>query len=263
MPRLPHEPGKGGLWYIVEERKEAFKKEGLKTTSRGGARQSSNPNSPAPRKSPRKKTPPDEEFPNGLPKPETSPLVAAPVNTNNAQTPTRPPRPSTLDSMQPLPQLSDDSTPLPRKQPYLSQPAITAGSPPTFSSQVYLAAEPSQNYSYYTPAPQRTEPKFTAPSTTKLPSQWLPQSSPNLWHIDLNNKPFPFDSSPLKAEAEAQDSTLRSSSPPPAIADGSPTRPKGQPQEHRVNGSATSATNVKRTPPRNEDDEDAPIDLMG
>ena len=260
---MAHEPGKGGLWYIVEDRKEAFKKEGLKTTSRGGARQSSNPNSPAPRKSPRKKTPPHDNFPDGLPGAETSPLISVPTNAGTAHTPSRIPRSSAFDTLQSLPQLSDDSTPLPRKQPYLSHNAAVAGSPPTLSSQVYLAAEPTHGYNYYTPAPQRTEPRFTMPSTAKLPSQWLPQSSPNLWHIDLNSKPFPFDSSPVKAGAEASNTGLRSSSPPPAIADGSPTRSRGPSFENRVNGTSAIAPQVKAPPPEQEDDEDMPLDLMG
>lgn len=262
MPRLPHEPGKGGLWYIVEDRKEAFKKEGLKTTSRGGARQSSNPNSPAPRKSPRKKTPSHEDLQNDLPGAETSPLTAAQVNTDSAHTPPRIPRSHGFDNLQPLPQLSDTSTPLPRNQPYLSQ-NVTAGSPPTLSAQVYLGTEPSHGYNYFTPAPQRTEPRFTMPSTAKLPSQWLPQSSPNLWHIDLNSRPFPFDSSPLKAGPEGQNSGLRSSSPPPAIADGSPTRPRGPPLDSRVNGNTSNAPVEQATTPDKDDDEDMPIDLMG
>ena len=264
MPRMAHEPGKGGLWYIVEDRKEAFKKEGLKTTSRGGARQSSNPNSPAPRKSPRKKTPPHDGLSNALPGAETSPLVQAPTHPGTAHTPSRIPHNAAFEALQSLPQLSDDSTPFPRKQPFLSQNTTGAGSPPTLSSQVYLAAEPSQTYNYYTPAPQRTEPRFTMPSTAKLPSQWLPQSSPNLWHIDLNSKPFPFDSSPLKAGAEANNTGLRSSSPPPAIADGSPTRLRGPSLENRVNGtSAANAPLDKTAPPEQDDDEDLPIDLMG
>ena len=260
MPRLPHEPGKGGLWYIVDDRKEAFKKEGLKTTSRGGARQTSNPNSPAPRKSPRKKTPPYEDLPDNTLGLATSPSIPAPARASNAETPSRGLQGPSYETIQTLPQLAEDSTPLPRSQPYLSRNAATAGSPPAFSSQVYLAAEPNQGYSYYTPAPQRTEPRFTAPSTAKLPSQWLPQSSPNLWHIDINSKRFPFDSSPLKDGQRTQNPGMRSSSPPPAIADGSPTRPRGPPVDTRTSGTIGNIPTLRAATPDKDDDE---LDLMG
>jgi hypothetical protein len=256
MPRLPHEPGKGGLWYIVEDRKEAFKKEGLKTTSRGGARQSSNPNSPAPRKSPKKKTPPNEDFERTMAIPTSTPPMPQTI-INGTQTPSRLPR---FENSHQLPQLAEDSTPLPRNQPYLSQTVPTAGSPNP-SSQVYLA-EPVTGYSFQTPVPQRTEPRFTMPSTAKLPSQWLPQSSPNLWHIDINSKPFPFDSSPIKRDGDAPTAGLRSSSPPPAIADGSPTRPRLNTIETRINGTNSKESESKIIPSPKEDEEDMQIDLM-
>lgn len=259
MPRLAHEPGKGGLWYIVEDRKEGFKKEGLKTTSRGGARQPSNPNSPAPRKSPKKKTPPRELDHGGAA--AGSPLVAHSLVLNGTETPSKAPRSSDFEALQSLPQLAADSTPVPQRQPYLHQTATAAGSPTNLSPQVYLA-DSVQGFNYYTPAPQRTEPRFTMPSTAKLPSQWLPQSSPNMWHFDMNAKPFPFDSSPVKGSGSALNTGLRSSSPAPALADGSPTGVRGTLLENRLNGTSGKESGPKTTSPPKDDDEDVQIDLM-
>ena len=259
MPRLAHEPGKGGLWYIVEERKEGFKKEGLKTTSRGGARQPSNPNSPAPRRSPKKKTPPRDLDTSG-PQPG-SPLVGHSKTVNGTEMTPRAPRTSDFEGLPSLPQLAQDSTPIPQRQPFLSQNTLAAGSPPSLPSQVYLA-EPGQSYSYYTPAPQRTEPKFTVPSTSRLPSQWLPQSSPNMWHFDINAKSYPFDSSPIKGGGSVPNPGLRSCSPAPVIADGSPTRVRGAILENRVNGMSGKETGVKPPSPPKDDEEDVQIDLL-
>lgn len=258
-PREAHEPGKGGLWYIVEDKKEAFKKEGLKTTSRGGARQPSNPNSPAPnRKSPKKETAPTttEQFHSITT--STPPMPAKRSQINGMQTPSRPTIVIDGVNVEQIPELSQDTPPHLRPQPYLSQ---NVASPSGLSSVMYVG-ERSAGFSFQTPAPQRAEPRFNVPSTTKLPSQWLPQSSPNLWHIDINNKPFPFDSSPIKGHADLQPSGLRSSSPPHSIAEGSPTRPRASSFTTKLNGGPVSRKESRESEVKKPEEEDMPIDLM-
>ena len=184
-------------------------------------------------------------------------MVARRTTSNSTETPSKPSITiSGLEMQGLLPQLSQNSP------PYLPHDGGTAGSPTGISTTVYLG-EPNSSYNFQTPAPQRAEPRFNVPSTAKLPSQWLPQSSPNPWHIDINNKPFPFDSSPIKGNGDVQPGGLRSSSPPPAIADGSPTRPKASPFATHINGVSIKQPEIVRPQPSKHDDDDLPIDLMG
>ena len=263
-PRAAHEPGKGGMWYIKEEKKEEFKVNGLKMTSRGGARRSSNPNSPVPKKSPKKKN-----SPGGGPKPShahpKSPSADTPLLSSHAstmpenQTPSRPPRSiGHHNGLQTLPQLSDDASPLPRHAPYLSQNAANAGSPPMLTSSAFLGDQGS-SYNYLTPAPQRHEPRLTVPSTVKLPSYYLPQSSPNPWW----NQPAPhadgdknLDTSPIKQKIDGNAIPPSSSPPPP-----SPTRPKRVLDERINGGKVIPAPPPAPRQPSPEQDEE--IDLMG
>ena len=267
IARESHEPGKGSKWYITADRIEEFKRNGFKTTSRGGARRVSNPNSPAPKvKSPRKMSPKD-----GNPNPpfktspiaESSSLNAYPPISADSYTPTRGARVSALSEHpgETLPQFSDDASPMPNRSAYLSN-AAAAGNEPTLSSSAYYDDQ-HPGYALYTPAPQRREPKVIPPSTAKLPSTWLPQSSPApFWKQDLGSTPARFpESSPLKANNYAP--ALQSSSPPP-VASGSPTRARNVPADAGMNGQPRTQGLGISGPIRGdeEEDEDAQLDLM-
>ena len=233
IARESHEPGKGSKWYITPDRIEEFRRNGFKTTSRGGARRVSNPNSPAPKNttSPRKTPPKDMSA--LLPPFKTSPTVntptlhAYPPAAQESYTPTRGPHPSTLAAQPPLPHFSSDASPMPTRSTYLSHAAGTSHEPTLASSTYYDDQHPA--YTLYTPAPQRREPKLIPPSTVKLPSQYLPQSSPApFWKQQgLGSTPARFpESSPLKGNGYVGAAALQeSSSPPPVpVMMGSPTR---------------------------------------
>ena len=260
------------MWYIKEEKKEEFRVNGLKMTSRGGARRSSNPNSPVPKKSPKKKTSPvgglkSAQAIHNSPGADTPLLGSHQSTMPEVQTPSRAPRNfGSQGELQALPQLSDDASPLPRHAPYLSQNAVNAASPPMLTSSAF-PGDPQSSYNYYTPAPQRHEPRLTVPSTVKLPSYYLPQSSPNPWwnqppsHVDGDKH---VDTSPIKQKADGDAVPPSSSPPPPTLANGSPTRPKRL-NDERTNGAAAAAAAIAiHAPPRQPSPEqDEEIDLMG
>jgi pSer/pThr/pTyr-binding forkhead associated (FHA) protein len=266
VERENHAPGKGGLWYIAPDKIDEHRQGGLKITSRGGARQqSSNPSSPAPKRSPKKATPPKQE----LKDLEVPAMNTIQPTRQGAQTPSRPPRSSALTNVetQQLPQLSDDASPLPaRGGPYTSQQS--GRSPPTLGSSA-LFDEAGGSY-LTTPAPRRYEPHIAVPSTQKLPSQWLPQSSPAPFWKNIGSTPARpmLDTSPIKGNPLAP--PLESSSPPPALTNGSPTRSRLTPDhrayEARMNSHPPAPRFLPRapSPPKDDDnDEDGPLDLMG
>ena len=273
VPRTADEPGKGSMWYISDEKKEQIRGDGLKMTSRGGARRSSAPNSPAPKKSPKKASPKSQ--PDGLylikkqlPVEGTSPLAAFPT-AQESYTPTRGSRISATGhaSTQNLPQLSDDASPLPSR-PYLSLNAAAAGSPPTLSSSAFYNEDQQTGHNLFTPMPQRFEPRPTEPSTVKLPSQYLPQSSPApFWKFngEFGSTPAGFpESSPLRPSGHAA-IAMQSSSPPPLISNGSPTKTRAVPAEVVTNGQVTGQglrINGGSAPIDDEED-DGHLDLMG
>ena len=276
IAREANEPGKGGMWYIAPDKKDQIKADGLKMTSRGGARRSSNPNSPIPKKSPKKNSPPSlADSPIAVYK--TSPIDHTPLSTayppaaQESYTPSRGPRISALgnSNSQVLPQLSDDASPLPSR-PYLSRNAAAAGSPQPLSSSAYFNDDQQSGYNLFTPAPQRHEPKMIVPSTAKLPSQYLPQSSPApFWKFNrhLGSTPGQFpESSPLKAIATVTEVVPQSSSPPPVVANGSPTRARGMPLETAVNGLKPAHgldISGARVGMEDDEDDDGQLDLMG
>ena len=276
--RESNEPGKGSMWRIADGSKEQIKADGLKMTSRGGARRSSNPNSPAPKRSPNK-TPPKTQPPTGYqsvyktsPNEQTSPLTAYPPAAQESYTPSRGSRTSVLGHAgdQHLPQLSDDASPLPSR-PYLATNAAAAGSPPTLASAAFFNSNHQGEYeSVYTPAPQRYEPKLTVPSTAKLPSHYLniPNSSPlPFYKVDrgFGSTPARFpESSPLKGTKSVPAAPLQSSSPPPALANGSPTKPRGMSADVPANAQSTSQlSSMNNGPaPMEEEEDDDKLDLM-
>lgn len=276
--RESNEPGKGSMWHIAEGRKEQIKADGLKMTSRGGARRSSNPNSPAPKRSPNK-TPPKIPPPAGYqsvyktsPTEHTSPLTAYPPAAQESYTPSRGSRTSALGHPDNhlLPQLSDDASPLPSR-PYLGTNAAAACSPPTLASAAYFNNHQQGEYeSVYTPAPQRYEPKLTLPSTVKLPSQYLnlPNSSPFPFYKGgggLGSTPARFpESSPLKGTTNVTTAPLQSSSPTTVLANGSPTKARGVSAEVATNGrNPSQGLSINNGPAAMEEEEDDDkLDLM-
>lgn len=274
VARESHEPGKGCKWFIVPEKKEELRNSGLKMTSRGGARRNSGPNSPARKRSPKDVVPPISGSITSLQALQTSPTAHTPTLgtypiAQESFTPTRGSRVPVLGhSESQLPQLSDDASPLPAR-PYLSKNAAVAGSPPTLSSSAYDDQQPG--YNLFTPAPQRHEPRLMAPSTAKLPSQYLPQSSPApFWRLngaELGSTPAKFpESSPLKAAGRTGIASLQSSSPPPAVANGSPTRARNVPGESGLSGpteqSGLGIRNGRVHVDEDDDDDDTQLDLM-
>ena len=266
IARESHEPGKGSKWFITADRIEEFRRNGFKTTSRGGARRVSNPNSPAPKNPPSpRKTPPED--PNTHPSFKTSPptantpnLHAYPPAAHESYTPTRGPHPTTSA----LPHFSSDASPMPTRSTYLTHAAGTSHEPTLAASSTYYDDQ-HPAYALYTPAPQRREPKLIPPSTVKLPSQYLPQSSPApFWKQQgFGSTPARFpESSPLKGTAFvalAPHLQQESSSPPPAVM-GSPTRGRngfGE-GERRV----VEVAEAPVVPDENED-EGGQLDLMG
>lgn len=192
------------------------------------------------------------------PRAGTPPMNSYPVAANEAYTPDRGPRLSNAGTCQvasTLPIL-DDQSPLParpRNSLYgLSDAA--AGSPPTLSSSAYH----DDGHNMITPAPTRHLPRLAAPSTARLPSSYMPTSSPApFWkfaeNISTPARPL-ADLSPLKTGGLPGMGGLQSSSPPP-IANGSPSKAtngrKGIPDiEQRPVGMANGGV------ARDEDDDD-------
>ena len=253
VARRTDEPGKGMKWYIVPSKVKEFEDKGLETSTRGGVRQSSGPNTPDKKKSPPRKglkaRSPRTEMANGTnvfkssPNPQTSPLSAyAPPAAQEAYTPSRGGSriPNLLPT--PLPVFSDDASPLLGHTRHFNGGTLAAGSPPSLSS---TAAYYENVHNLRTPAPQKTEPRPWIPSTAKLPSQYLPQSSPYPdWMQKFNGSTparFP-ESSPVKdSRGNGFRPNLQSSSPPQAIATGSPTKarniPLQFPSSSQANGS--------------------------
>ena len=240
-------------WYIVPGKVQEFMDKGLETSTRGGVRQSSGPNTPDKKKSPSRKglkaRSPRTEMSNGTnvfktsPNPQTSPLSAyAPPAAQEAYTPSRGGSriPHLLPT--PLPVLSDDASPMMSRARPFNSSTMAAGSPPSLSSS---AAYYENVHNFRTPAPQRSEPKPWVPSTVKLPSQYLPQSSPYPdWMQKLNGStPARFQESSPAKDSKGIDfgPSLQSSSPPQAIARGSPTKarniPIQFPSSSQANGS--------------------------
>ena len=257
-PRETHEPGKGGMWYIIPEKKDEYKRSGWKMTSRGGARPSSNPSSPAPnKKSPKRRTPPRPTGSSSF-NTQTPPSTHAGPSSQQSQTPLRQTtNASAIPKLDPIPQLMDDNSPLPVRQSLLNNASNSAASPPMLSSSALLDDNASVAATFqnpFTPAPRRQEPSFNAPSTSKLPSQYLLQSSPAPFWKDFGTPaPLP-QTSPVKADLGAAD-VPASSSPPREGANGSPTRPRVRPESGL--GIQTPSLVNKDQP------ESAPLDLMG
>ena len=305
IPRGTDEPGKGMKWQIIEDRREELRTLGMKYNGRGGGRKGSGPSSPVvktspPRKSPNKASPENHSKnrsktpersgsvnPNihgqrvfkSSPTAQTPPLSVYPSVARESYTPTRGSRVSALShsNPQPHPVPSDDASPLPNRPRYLSTAAAVAGSPPSLSSgNIYYDEQNHGNY-LYTPAPQRHEPKLYAPSTAKLPSSFLPLSSPApFWtkSHQTGSTPAKFfaDSSPIKGGSRLQHpSALESSSPPPEVAHGSPSRSRGTPGAIAPSSQAKPAGQVVNGAQGlgisngivdEEEDDDAPIDIL-
>ncbi len=235
-------------WQIVPEHRHEYSNRGPRNT-KGGARGSSAPNSPAAREAMRTFGGPggqtgvlDQSHDAAIssnqlkhsPRSTTPPLSSYPVAAKEAYTPERG---SHLSHQQAiglphgLPQQYDDGSPLPprsRSAIYGFSDTAAAGSPPTLSSSAYF----DEGQSLITPAPRRQNPKLAPPSTAHLPSTYMPTSSPApFWKFADDGstpaRPMP-DLSPLKTGGTAAMAGLQSSSPPPA-ASGSPSRPRNGP----------------------------------
>ncbi|MCJ1307122.1 transcription factor [Agyrium rufum] len=274
VARRTDEPGKGMKWYIIPSKLQEFIDKGLETSTRGGVRATSGPNTP----DKKKKSPPlkgkirSPRIPIGTsvfrtsPPLDTSPAISYPSAPHETSTPQRGGarvpdleirhtnhynhnnNHSTNPNHQPV--LSDDASPAgPRLPTNSTMNSMVAGSP---STHHYLSAGHYNNGNggsggmahpnvFATPAPQKFEPKAAPnPSTQRLPSHWLPMSSPApAWmshHLHGDDTPGMgrfFESSPLKGPGLGRDSVrkgdLQSSSPPQNLANGSPTKVRNVP----------------------------------
>lgn len=159
------------------------------------------------------------------PRSGTPPLSSYPVAANEAYTPDRGPRLSNAGMIANGLPILDDQSPLParpRNSLYgLSDAA--AGSPPTLSSSAYH----DDGHNMITPAPTRHLPRLAAPSTARLPSSYMPTSSPAPFWKFAENMGTPAqplaDLSPLKTGDLPGMGSLQSSSPPP-LTNGSPSK---------------------------------------
>ncbi|KAI4120322.1 MAG: hypothetical protein LQ338_007096 [Usnochroma carphineum] len=262
VPRGANEPGKGMKWYIVPDKRAEMIAAVAKHMKKSNARHSSAPNSPstlrdgsaqipyAPPIHPQPYSSESNAESNGVIK--TSPSVRSPPLTayptaQESYTPSRGPRMTALanhDHSHNLPSLSDDPSPLPIRRNNI-RAGITDSSP-VLTSGFYEG-------SMMTPAPRQHNLNIPLPTTAKLPTSHMPDSSPApFWKYDtgsiLGSTPARWpEISPLKA------GNLQSSSPPPGATNGntieSPTRGRGG----RIGVGMGS---------QEADDEDGGIDLM-
>lgn len=224
-------------WRIVPDARPTFVDKATRGSSRGG-RGSSAPNSPAGQEQMNMfgggssqggadyqgYSQPGPSY-KGSPRSGTPPLSSYPVAANEAYTPDRGPRLSNVGMATNGLPILDDQSPLParpRNSLYgLSDAA--AGSPPTLSSSAYH----DDGHNMITPAPTRHQPRLAAPSTARLPSSYMPTSSPAPFWKFAENMSTPArplaELSPLKTGGLPGMSGLQSSSPPP-IANGSPSK---------------------------------------
>ncbi|KAI9672788.1 MAG: transcription factor [Alyxoria varia] len=278
VARRTDEPGKGMKWQIVPEFRDDFIKKGLNQLRKGPTRGSSAPNSPMKDALPSTDSvaPPDNAYSQGYrdaqadlskakssswmkPSPDSTPPMTTYPLTKQAFTPERGGR--SVNNLQgpdvssPLKGFTAGISPLAssvhesRKFNGLTEAAV-AGSPG--GPRISLGNDNSDNL--VTPLFSRQAPKLAPPSTARLPSQFMPMSSPApFWKYTAESGSTPagpktagFGSSPVKGVPGKDDEEgglkevngerrasgvkvggIRSSSPPVPegeLGQGSPTR---------------------------------------
>lgn len=258
VPRGPNEPGKGMKWHIVNEKRNEMIAAVAKHMKKSNARHSSAPNSPSTLRddfAPNPYVPAmpaqplsSESNPENIvliktsPPPGRSPPLTAYPTAQESYTPSRGSRLNTLTNNDHshglpigLPALSDDPSPLPIRRNNNIRPGFTDSSP-ILTSGFY-------DGSVMTPAPRKHNLNVPIPSTIKLPTSHMPDSSPApFWRFEaFGSTPAKLpEISPLKGGHHLQ---LQSSSPPPGATNGnggmeSPTRGRGMKSGGMMGGSS-------------------------
>ncbi|KAI9891088.1 MAG: transcription factor [Vezdaea aestivalis] len=223
IPRRTDEPGKGMKWQIVSEyRAEFVEKSSRPSKGAAGQRTSSLPTSPLVRQpvmtvGPQRQS--TESASNARPKRSSTPPGYGGAS-KATYTPTRGPLPHRQNGRMPTITTAQES-PTPSK----THPTY-ATSPPA-PSPSYI--DESSTQPLVTPAPRRHHPTLAPPSTSQLPSAFLPMSSPApFWkyHDLAGSTPAKgLGDSPFKLEAPMG----VDSSPPPVgregVEKGSPVGP--------------------------------------
>ena len=218
-------------WALVAEQREQTIAIANKNASKGGGRISSVPGSPAGHASSSGFLPMNTNgHSKSSPNSRTPPLSSYPPTQQESFTPTRGPQmplPAYAPTQGPLPVLSDETSPMPRRRANGHLTAVDSS--PTLTSGAWAHDQPMQ-----TPAPRPYNLNVPQPNTAKLPTSHMADSSPApFWQypgmMSTPAGPWP-EISPMRNGTTSGDAThLQSSSPPPA-ANGvdSPTR-KGKP----------------------------------
>ena len=244
IPRKQDEPGKGMKWTFVPENRDTTISAAKRNASKGGGRNASAPGSPS--GPPTKSTFAVPERSDGVitsPTQRTPPLSSYTSDRVEASTPShdRFPQetPSYAHAQGPLPVLSDETSPVPRRYSNGRLPHIT-GSSPTLTSS-YGNHDLSAN----TPAPTAFNLPPPQPNTVRLPTSHMTPTTPAPFWKPLGPG---FGSTPARWDASSpvkNASTMPlSSSPPPAVGTGieSPTRRVGSSQVNRIPSSAGPST---------------------
>lgn len=268
IARRTDEPGKGMKWQIVPEHRDEFLKKGLTGTRKNAGRSSSAPNSPG---NGNLYQPAQPGMPllleNGIkndPHSVTPPSMSAyPVAPKEAFTPDRGSRPhtsqvngshSTINGLpssayhRTPPQFATSGTPgrlsdfpqhLTQDLQNLAGSPIQERNPAAFSQNIFLGPS-SPGHSLTTPMVTRKDVRLAPPSTVRMPSQFMPMSSPApFWKFAdwVNGTPATAkkrtvaeEASPVKRSNTGGgvdvEVPVESSSPPPANL-ASPTRSQG------------------------------------
>ncbi|KAL8943405.1 MAG: hypothetical protein Q9216_001114, partial [Gyalolechia sp. 2 TL-2023] len=268
VPRGPNEPGKGMKWHIIKEKRNEMIASVVKHMKKSNAKHSSAPTSPSkvrdelPTTNPYAPSASAQPYSsesnvesntavNTSPPPGRSPPLTVYPTTQEVYTPSRGSRVTSFANNDQshglpvgLPAFSDDPSPLPIRRNNIK--AGIAGSSPLLTSSLL-------DGSLMTPAPRQHNLDAPLPSTIRLPTSHMPESSPApFWKFELlGSTPARLpEMSPLKV------GNLQSSSPPPGEMNGnsgmeSPTRGRGQ----KSGATMSSSQEV-------DDDDAVPIDLV-
>jgi len=258
IPRRPNEPGKGMKWRLAPEHRESALASANKHAGRGGGRVSSAPGTPAGMTA-GFLPPPTNGNVKSSPMARTPPLSSYPQSYQESYTPTRAPQmpayaPAYAPTQGPLPVLSDETSPMPKRGRNGHLNAVDSS--PTLTSGAWSTDAPMR-----TPAPRPYNLGPPQPNTNKLPTSHMPESSPAPFWKNINHfgstpaRLFP-ESSPLKNGTTGAASAPQSSSPPaPTNGVESPTRKAAKPPVFNI-GSSPNGVNGT-----NGEEEDGEIDL--
>ncbi|KAK4693159.1 forkhead protein FKH, partial [Lecanoromycetidae sp. Uapishka_2] len=261
IPRRPDEPGKGMKWQLALEHRQHAIASANKQAGKGGGRVSSVPGTPTgltagfvP--------PPMNGNPQSSPSAPTPPVSSYPQMYQESLTPTRAPHmpayaPAYAPTQGPIPVLSDQTSPMPIRG--RNEHFSAVDSSPTLTSGAWSTDAPMR-----TPAPRPYNLAPPQPNTNKLPTSYMPESSPApFWKAITAFGSTPagrfLESSPLRNGTTGTAPGTQSSSPPvPTNGADSPTRKSAAKPPLFDLGSSSQTNGINGT---KEDDDDGEIDL--